>query len=377
MNNESVKMDALNKLYIEITNRCNLSCQMCVQRAWDEPLGDMSLETFSDLMTQITDFTEPPIIHLGGFGEPMTHPDFLEIVRRAKATGAKVEITTNGTLLTKDLAVALLALGLDRLVVSMDGVTPASYGDIRVNGNFNQVVENLRHLFRLKLRKATRHADPQVAIAFVAMQSNIADLPELPSLATHIGATSIQVSNVIPHTPEMEREILYEKALNACAYHESLWLVDLSLPKIDFNDATLNSLQRIYKSHASLRLMNTSLSARNDYCRFAQDGYAAIRWDGEVSPCLSLLHDHPEYIRGHRKDVTHHTLGNIKQQCLPALWEGTEFVVFRARTREFPYSPCTTCGGCQSFAQNYDDCSDNRFPTCGGCLWAQGIIECP
>jgi len=36
-----------------------------------------------------------------------------------------------------------------------------------------------------------------------------------------------------------------------------------------------------------------------------------------------------------------------------------------------------TCGGCERFAGNFVDCTENTFPTCGGCLWAQGFVQCP
>jgi MoaA/NifB/PqqE/SkfB family radical SAM enzyme len=370
-------MDPLTKLYVEITTRCNLNCQMCVQRAWGEPTGDMPLATFRTLVDGLSAFDAPPTIHLGGYGEPMFHPDFLEMVRLAKNAGARVEVTTNGTLLMADTAEALIDLDLDRLVVSLDGASPQHYEDIRGHSNFAPVIENMRRLYQLKLRKATRHSNPQVGIAFVAMRSNLADLPELPRLATHIGAWSIQVSNLIPHTREMEREILYADSLTACAYRASPWLTDLSLPKLDLNGPVLDAVGELFGSRVSLSWLDTSLSARNDYCRFAQEGYAAVRWDGQVSPCLSLLHDHPEYIHGRRKQITHYTPGNLNRQTLHEAWTSAEFTDFRARLRAFPFSPCTTCGGCERFPRNVEDCTENAFPICGGCLWAQGFIECP
>jgi MoaA/NifB/PqqE/SkfB family radical SAM enzyme len=370
-------MDPLTKLYVEITTRCNLSCQMCMQRAWNEPIGDMPLATFSSIVDNLSAFSTPPVIHLGGYGEPLFHPNFLEMVRLAKDAGAAVEVTTNGTLLTRDIAEALIDLGLDRMAVSIDGVTPERYEDIRVYASYQQVIENLRALFRMKLKKANRHSNPQVTIAFVAMKSNLADLANLPRLATRIGAAHIQVSNVIPHTAAMEQEILYERALTACAFRASPWLTDVSLPKIDLAGRVLDQVETLFDSRASLSLMRTSLSAQNDTCRFAHEGYAAVRWDGQVSPCLSLLHDHPEYIRGRRKQITHHTMGNVYEQPLSAIWESPEFVDFRARLRDFPFSPCTTCGGCERFPRNFEDCSENHFPVCGGCLWAQGFVACP
>ncbi len=370
-------MSHLKKLYVEITTRCNLSCQMCVQRVWSTPADQMPLATFTRLMEHVRELPEPPTIHLGGYGEPTFHPDFLEIVRLAKATGARVEMTTNGTLLTPEVNEALLDLGLDRLVVSIDSASPPGYEDIRVNSDFQHVIDNLRQLYRLKIRRAGRHADPQVEIAFVAMKSNVADLPDLPRLATRIGAWKVNISNVVPHTPAMEEEILYEHGLTACTYRESRWTVGVSLPKLDWDEHTLPSMERLAHSRASLTMLHHNLSVRNDYCEFVREGYAAVRWDGAVSPCLSLLHDHPEYIRGRRKNVAHYTLGNVNTQSLGAIWNAPEYVEFRAKLHEFSYSPCTTCGGCERFLFNQEDCSENGFPTCGGCLWAQGFIECP
>jgi MoaA/NifB/PqqE/SkfB family radical SAM enzyme len=370
-------MDALTKLYVEITTDCNLECQMCVRRAWDEPVGHMPMSTFETLLDGLEGCTIPPTLHLGGYGEPMAHPAFLEMVGRAKATGARVEVTTNGTLLDRATAAALVELDLDRLVVSIDGLTPESYAGVRVNGTLDAVVENLRQVYRLKLRGLGRHSNPQVGIAFVAMKRNVAELAELPRLATRVGASHILVSNLIPHTAEMMEEILYARALTACAFRASYWVADLSLPKMDLDGHTAEPLRRIFSSTASLSLLDASLSARNDYCRFAQQGYAAVRWDGSLSPCLSLLHDHPVYLRGRRKDVAHYTLGNVNQEGILDLWESGEFVRFRQSLREFSFSPCTTCGGCELFAGNSADCTQHTFPVCGGCLWAQGFIQCP
>lgn len=369
-------MDTLTKLYVEATTTCNLDCQMCVRRAWHERVGRMPLSLFADLVEQLKALPAMPIVHFSGYGEPTHHPDFLEMVRLAKAAGARVEATTNGTLLDRAMAQALVDLQLDRLVVSVDGVSPAVYGDIRPPASLDQVVENLRWLQRYRVRRSGRHGKPRLALAFVAMRRNVGDLARLPALASQVGAWEVLVSNVVPHTAEMEAEVLYAGALRACAFRASRWVPDMSLPKMDLAGPVLDALQEVFTSRVSISLLDASLSARNDYCRFAQQGYAAVRWDGEVSPCLSLLHDHPEYIRGRRKQVTHLSMGNIRQQPLPAIWASEAFTAFRDRLRRFPFSPCTTCGGCERFPRNAEDCSGNTFPACGGCLWAQGFVQC-
>ncbi len=369
-------MDTLTKLYVEITTTCNLDCPICVRRAWNEPIGLMPLETFAALMEQVAKLPRPPVVHLSGYGEPMSHPDFLEMVRLAKAAGAKVEATTNGTLLTRPVAQALVDLQMDRLVVSIDGACPELYDVLRPPASLGLVVDNLRWLMRFRIRRAGRHGKPHLALAFVAMKRNAAELSKLPAMASRVGAYEILVSNLVPHTAEMEQEILYEQALRSCAFRASRFVPELSLPKLDVDEPILAPLQQVFASRVSVSLLDASLSGRNDYCRFAQEGYAAIRWNGEVSPCLSLLHNHPEYIRGRRKDVTHFSLGNVTGQPLGDIWESEVFSQFRQRLREFHFSPCTTCGGCERFPYNFEDCTGNTFPTCGGCLWAQGFVQC-
>ncbi len=369
--------DQLTKLYIEPTTACNLDCAMCVRREWDEPTGQMALESFALLMAQLSDFSIAPTIHLSGYGETMCHADFIEFVRLAKATGAQVELTTNAMLLDQAKAEALVELGLDRITISIDGVAPERFAAIRVDGSLPDVIANVERLHRLVLRHGGRRGKPHIGIAFVAMRSNVQDLGRLPLLANRLHARWIQVSNLVPHSREMEQEILYEHALRAPAYRASQWAPALNLPKLDFSDDTLEPLRDVYNSTASISMLGTSLSSYGDTCRFAHEGYAAVRWDGEVAPCLSLLHSHPEYVHGRRKAVTHHSFGNFHEQPLTEIWQSPAFTAFRAQLCDWDFSPCTTCGGCERFPANFEDCTGNGFPTCGGCLWAQGFVQCP
>jgi uncharacterized Fe-S cluster-containing radical SAM superfamily enzyme len=61
-----------------------------------------------------------------GLGEPLSHPNIVDMVRQAKALGLSVELITNATLLDKSLASQLIDAGLDMLWVSLDGAKPES-----------------------------------------------------------------------------------------------------------------------------------------------------------------------------------------------------------------------------------------------------------
>jgi len=113
------------------------------------------------------------------------------------------------------------------------------------------------------------------------------------------------------------------------------------------------------------------------YCRFVGEGAVAIAWDGEVSPCVALMHSYTCYILGREKVIRRYTLGNVGREEITHIWDRDEYVQFRARVQRFDFSPCADCGGCQLAESNEEDCFGNQFPVCGDCLWARGIILCP
>jgi hypothetical protein len=52
-------------------------------------------------------------------------------------------------------------------------------------------------------------------------------------------------------------------------------------------------------------------------------------------------------------------------------------VALRQRLEAFDFSTCTACNSCEMAGGNQEDCFGNSLPACGGCLWAQGFIQCP
>ena len=374
----------LNKLYIEPTNRCNLGCRTCMRNAWDEPPGLMSRVTFSRIIEGLKEFSPPPAIFLGGLGEPLFHPDILPMVAQAKSLGSTVEVITNGTLLTRPMSEGLIEAGLDRLWVSLDGATPESYSDIRLGALFPEVVNNLKifHDARvLTLPSAPspfshHHTRPELGIVFVVMKRNIHDLPLLLPLARKLGAGTVLVSNVLPYSREMGEEILYSRALTSVLYQSSP--NRLELPKIDIDERTKKPLFESLRASHSLSLARAPWGEGNDYCPFIENGGCAIGWDGGLSPCLSLLHNHKSYMDRSERFSRRYAVGNINEHSVRALWNEPEYLAFRERVQTFDFAPCTYCrDGCGLFAENEKDCLGNTFPTCGGCLWAQGIIQCP
>ncbi len=365
----------LAKVYIEPTNRCNLTCVTCVRNVWTESLGHMSMATFARLIEGLRAFTPPPVAFFGGFGEPLAHRDIVAMVTQAKALGARVELITNGTLLDEALARQLIMAQLDVLWVSLDGPTPESFADVRLGAALPQILDNVMR-FR-ELRSGGYYPVPEIGVAFVAMKRNMAQLPDLLALSRWLGAAYVKVTNVLPYTADLRDEILYWQALTHSDCPPSPGVPHVTLPKIDVNDVTRRPLYHVLNSQRTITYANYNLQSLHDRCPFIEDGVMAIAWDGGVSPCLPLMHDHVSYVDRYERHSRRYTIGNVNDSDLIDLWQQADYLAFRRRVREFEFAPCTACGGCQLLEANEADCLGNTFPTCGGCLWAQGVIQCP
>ncbi len=103
----------------------------------------------------------------------------------------------------------------------------------------------------------------------------------------------------------------------------------------------------------------------------------AVGWDGGVNPCLPLLHSNQHYLNGLDRRARRWIVGSLHERSLVDLWHTPDYLDFRARVQAFDFAPCTSCDGCPLSETNEEACFGNGFPTCGGCLWAQGFVQCP
>lgn len=108
-------MRKLKKVYLEITNVCNLRCSFCpgTRRA----AGFLSPEGFRTLAGRLRPHTDYLYLHL--MGEPLLHPRLDELLAIAAGLGFHVMVTTNGTLLSERGAPLLSGPGVTKVSVSL------------------------------------------------------------------------------------------------------------------------------------------------------------------------------------------------------------------------------------------------------------------
>ena len=161
------------------------------------------------------------------------------------------------------------------------------------------------------------------------------------------------------------------------AYLPAPHLPHISLPKMDFDETTRDALIETFNSGWNISFAGNNWGGANDVCNFVESGTMSIAWNGDVSPCWPLLHNHTSYMHDKPRLLQRHVIGNVVERSLSDLWLDPDYVAYRERLHNFVFAPCTFCGGCDLSETNQEDCLNNTFPACGACLWAQGIVQCP
>lgn len=370
----------LKKIYLETTSRCNLKCITCVRQEWPGLAeGEMDPALFDNLLQQLGAFPKLDRVHLGGFGEPLAHSRALEMIRKLTGAGYKVTLNTNGTLVKEDMARELIEAGVHIIYFSIDSVDKEMFSRIRVNGALDEVVANILAL--RKLKQELNVYNPKVGLEFVLMRSNLDQLPLLPQLAKEVGAPTVLVTNLIAHSEEMYKEVLYEKPGD----DRSMGVGVMAPPGWDRAAARHNlpepviwpAVEQDYVMWGSIRLPRMYWGGSRR-CGFINDDAAVIRWDGSVSPCYGLMYSYPYRLDNRQKAVSAYLLGNIGNESLYDIWNKPEYVKFRYRVRNYNFPSCMDCSTNKvcDYADVNEDCWGNS-PSCADCLWSQGIVRCP
>ena len=200
--------EAIKQLYIETSSRCNINCRMCMRGSAFKSQGDMELSLFNKL-TPV--FPGLKFINFSGIGEPLLNSGLFEMLRIAKRLmprDGETGFTTNGMLIDKEIAGELVSSGLDKIVISIDGVNPETYGYIRRGGDFERIKRGISFLDSAK--EKMKKSAPKIGIEFVVMRRNLDELPSAISFARENNIEFIIVSHLLPYSEEMVGETVFE-----------------------------------------------------------------------------------------------------------------------------------------------------------------------
>ncbi len=187
MGNRYVEMGLVAPVNVtwEMTYTCNLACIHCLSDSGTRRRDELSTEECRRIIDQLADMRVFQL-NIGG-GEPFMRPDFLDLMDYAHDKGIVTCISTNGTLIDREIA-RRLDHPLVYIQVSLDGATPESNDPIRGKGSFDKVMHALECL---------RERDIEVSINTVLTRLSFPDLDRMTALAAEYGA-KLRVSRFRP-----------------------------------------------------------------------------------------------------------------------------------------------------------------------------------
>lgn len=267
---------------IEPTTSCNLRCPECPSglRSFTRPTGMLSEVVFEKVIDQLA----PVLTNLTFYfqGEPYLNPKFLEMVRYASDKNVFTSTSTNAHYLTDEASKKTIESGLDRLIISIDGISQETYEQYRVGGQLNKVLEGTKNILSWKKRLKTRN--PHVVFQFLVVKPNENDIPGLYQIAKELGVDEVKLktaqiydyengSDLIPENPIYSR---YERGQDG---------------KYSIKNPLHNQCWKMWSS-------------------------SVITWDGKVVPCCF------------DKDASH-VMGNLNTNSFQEIWFGDRYQSFR------------------------------------------------
>ncbi len=200
--------------WIALTNRCNLDCTHC-QRSLLREQGllknrEMSWKVFNRLEEEV--FPSLKRIQFGGnnFGEQLLASKWDDIFEKVRKRNIRMVIVTNGTLLNRERARAMVEAGVE-FNFSLEGARKESYEAVR-GQSFDKFIGVIRDTCQEKINRTDTGA--AVNLGFTVFYDNIREITELLRMAASLGVDKAVVTHFIPWQESQRRQsLVYHKVL--------------------------------------------------------------------------------------------------------------------------------------------------------------------
>ena len=269
-------------LSIEPTTACNLGCPECPSglKQFSRPTGKLNVELNAKILREVAGH----VFYINYYfqGEPFLHPDFLELIKQAKKHRIYTATSTNAHFIDENKAEEIIKSGLDRLIISIDGITQKNYEQYRVHGDLSKVISGTEHL--VKAKKKLNSSTPHLIFQCLAVKPNEDEIPAIINLGHEIGVDEVRIKTaqlydykhgnpLMPSNEEYSRYKLQKDGTYSLKYK------------------TGNNCWRMWSG-------------------------SVITWDGKVVPCCF------------DKDAVHQ-LGDLSTSTFSEVWKNKKYQMFR------------------------------------------------
>lgn len=275
-------------VHIDICSLCNFRCSFCFQadtlgmKKVNLKRGFMDFSLFKKVVDELSEFPEKiKKVKIGNHGEPTMHPDLPEMVKYivSRDVAEIVELFTNGSKLDPKLNSELIDAGLQRINVSLEGLTDERYLQVAgVRQSFSNIVDGVRNLYKNKTEK---NSDLVIYVKIADQTHPLGGVDTEPYILS-----------------ENEKKLFYEIFENIC---DEIY-VEKIVPQ--WSDTQLGKQNSVGKEG----MYGQKIVKWKKVCPFTFM-YLHINCDGTVSPCTL---DWP------RKVI----IGNANENTMEQIWRG-------------------------------------------------------
>jgi 12,18-didecarboxysiroheme deacetylase len=311
-----------------ITRRCNLKCVHCYAHAKDMVFeNELTTEEGKALIDDLAQFGSPVILFSGG--EPTIRKDLPELADHAVKRGMRAVISTNGTLITADMAKTLKEIGLSYVGISLDGMEEIHDRFRGVKGSFQKTLEGIRNC---------QAAGIKVGLRFTINKRNAIEVPQVFDLLESMDIPRVCFYHLVytGRGSELVKDDL--------SHDETRRMVDLIMERTrDLHDRGKEKEVLTVDNHADgpylyLRMKRENPERAKEVLTLLNMnegnstglGIGCVSWDGEV---------HADQFWRYR------SFGNVRKRPFSQIWTDPEdsFLLQLKEKKKHVKGRCATC----------------------------------
>jgi 12,18-didecarboxysiroheme deacetylase len=334
-----------------VTRRCNLKCVHCYAHAKNTSFdNELTTEQGKQLIDDLADFGSPVMLFSGG--EPLVRKDLPQLAAYAVEKGMRAVISTNGTLITPEMARNLKEIGLSYVGISLDGMEEINDRFRGVSGAFRSALEGIKN---------SQAAGIKVGLRFTVNKFNVNEIPKIFQLLEEMDIPRVCFYHLVyagRGTKLVKEDLTHEgtRAAVDLIIDETRRLFNKGKPK-----EVLTVDNHADGPYVYLRLLKENPERAKDVLELLKwnegnnsgRGIGCVSWDGEVYA--------DQFWR-------HHSFGNIKDRPFSQIWMDTSETLMGKLKEKKKYvkGRCASCSW-------LDVCGGNfrvRAEAVSGDIWA-------
>ncbi len=321
-----------------VTRRCNLKCVHCYAHATEKSYSDeMTTQQGRDLIDDLAAFGAPVLLFSGG--EPLVRKDLPELADYAVKSGMRAVISTNGTLITAQMARTLKDIGLSYVGISLDGMEEINDKFRGVKGAFKSALSGIQNCQTVGIK---------VGLRFTINKFNVNEIPRIFDLLEEMEIPRVCFYHLVyagRGSKLVEDDLSHEETRRA---------VDLIIDRTrDLHDRGKPKEVLTVDNHADgpylyLKLLKENPERAKEVLQLLKmnegnnsgRGIGCVSWNGDVHA--------DQFWR-------HHSFGNVKERPFSEIWTDTSDTLLQKlkKKKDHMKGRCSSCRWLDICAGNF------------------------